>query len=344
MAILPLYDFSPALNTGYLKKIIPLITHHQIAANPINYAIFYDYVAGSNPALTEVVNEFLNQQKVFDCDTSLELYGKYICDVSLEPFEKINHRIQEVIAQVSDSISDTCSKAEETNDSFQKKTAILENISEISSIRAVLQEIIQETKSLSVTSQSMQAQLNRANIEMEQLRLELAQVRELAVTDGLTGLMNRRAFDQKLTEIIHHSENRNTCLSMLDIDHFKGINDTFGHTIGDNVIKYVASVMKKYAQAHHYVARYGGEELAIIMPDTSKQRAIEISENIRMELEKSRLKRKTDNMPLGTITISIGIAELQCGDDAESFIVRADKALYQAKQGGRNKVSINTMT
>ncbi|MGY6274723.1 GGDEF domain-containing protein [Methylomonas sp. MgM2] len=338
MSILPLYDFSPTLNAGYLKKIVPLLTQHHIAANPINYAIFYDYVAGHNVALNCAINQLLYEQKPFDCDTSLQLYGQHICNASFESFEKINLRIQKVIDQASNNINETCNKAEETSDSFQKKTAILENISEISSLQTILEEIIQETKSLVVTSQAMQSQLNNANAEMEQLRSELAKVREIAITDGLTGLLNRRAFDQTLTDVVRQSNNHNTYLSLLDIDHFKRVNDTYGHTIGDNVIKFVASLMKKHARPHHYVARYGGEELAIIMPNTSKLEAVDISETIRVEMEKSRLVRKTDNTPLGRITISIGIAALQSGDDAESFLMRADKALYQAKESGRNKV------
>ena len=339
ISILPLYDFSPTLNANYLKKIVPLLTQHQIAANPINYAIFYDYVAGHNVNLSKAVDTLISEQKPFDCDTSLQLYGKHICSASLESFEKINQRIQKVIDQASSNISNTCSKAEETNDSFQKKTALLENIAESSSIRSVLQEIIQETQSLVVTSQAMQSQLNKANAEMDQLRSELAQVREIALTDGLTGLLNRRAFDETLSDIIQNSGNSSTYLSILDIDHFKRVNDTYGHTIGDNVIKYVASLMKKHAHSHHHIARYGGEELAIIMPNTSKPEAINVSEKIRIEMEKSRLKRKTDNTPLGSITVSIGIAELQTGDDAESLIIRADKALYRAKENGRNRTN-----
>lgn len=338
LSLFPVYDFSPTLNARYLKKIVPLLTQHSIAANPINYAIFYDYVAGHNPNLTNAVNDLLNASQSFDCDTSLKVYGQHICNASLESFEKINHRIQKVIDQVSNNISDTRHKAEETNDSFQKKTAILENISGSSSIRNILQEIILETQSLVVTSQAMQSQLNEANAEMEQLRSELAQVREIAITDGLTGLLNRRAFDQTLNEIVKNVDSPQTCLSLLDIDHFKRVNDTHGHTVGDNVIKFVASLIKKYAHPHHHVARYGGEELAIIMPNTPQKEAIQIAENIRIEMEKSRLKRKTDNTPLGTITLSIGIAELKTGDDTESFVRRADKALYKAKESGRNQV------
>lgn len=337
-SIIPTYDFSTARNEGYLKKILPMMTHHQMAANPIHYAICYDYVVGNNATLSKAVDLLLSAEKPFDQATSLALYEKHICNPSMETFEKISHQIQKVITQAADTINDTCLKAEESSDSFQKKSQLLENITDAGSVKKVLQEIIRETQSLAITSHAMQDQLNQSNTEMEQLRAELAQVRQIAVTDGLTGLLNRRAFDQSLTKIIQQPESTNTYLSILDIDHFKRINDNFGHTVGDNVIKFVASLMKKHADEHHYVARYGGEELAIIMPETPKEKAIEISENIRLEMEKSRLKRKTDNQQLGQITISIGIAELQYNDDSEAFITRADTALYKAKESGRNKV------
>jgi len=338
ISFIPCYDFSTTLNAAYIKQILPLMVRHNVAANPINYAIWYDYVAGNNVKLTEVVNKLISQQIPIDSEISIELYKKHVCNASLESFEKINEHIQKVIAQASISINDTYKKAEITNDSFQKKTLVLENISEATDIKIVLQEIIQETQSLAATSQAMKNKLDEANKEMELLRLELTQVRQMAVTDGLTGLLNRRAFDMTLAEIIEQSEPDKTYLSLLDIDHFKRVNDDYGHTVGDNVIKYVAALMKKHSEDHHYVARYGGEELAIIMPNTSEDKAIEISENIRSSMESSRLKRKDNNQPLHKITLSIGIAQLRAGDDSESLVVRADSALYQAKETGRNKV------
>jgi diguanylate cyclase len=335
---LPAYDFSLASNLDLLKAILPILNNHKIAANPINYAICYDYVAGHNATLSKAVDLLIEQNKPFDRDTSLELYGKHICSASLASFENINNQIQKVIEQTSGAIIDTCSKAEETNDSFQKKSIMLENIADSTGINQILKEIIEETRSLSLISQAMQTKLNDANREMEQLRSELEQVRQISVTDGLTGLLNRRAFDQTLAQVIEQSKPETAYLSLLDIDHFKKVNDTYGHTIGDNVIKFVASLMKQHAEEHHHVARYGGEELAIIMPDTPKEKAIEISETIRMAMENSNLKRKSDNQPLGKITLSIGIAKLQDQDNPDSFIVRADKALYQAKETGRNKV------
>lgn len=337
-SFLPVYDFSLTINNNYLKQILPLMVQHGIAANPINYAICYDYVAGNNPGLRKAVDSAILDKQAFDADISIGIYKKYVCNASLESFEKINHQIQKVLAQTSAAVNDTCHKAEETNDRFQKKTEILEHTSEAEAIKSILREIIQETQSLTSASQTMQAQLHEADREMARLRNELNQVRQMAMTDGLTGLLNRRAFDQTLAEVIDQPETGTTHLSLLDIDHFKRINDSYGHNIGDHVIKFVASLMKKHSEAHHHVARYGGEELAIIMPRTSREKALEISESIRNALESTHLKRKDNNQPLGTITLSVGIAELQPGDDPESLLIRADKALYQAKESGRNKV------
>ena len=330
--------FQRFLNAGFLKEIIPLLVKHNVAANPINYSIWYDYVVGNNPKLTKVLDELASQQKPFDEQMCIDLYKQHVCNASLESFETISNRFQNVINTTSSSLTDTYNKAGESNDSFQKKTALLAAAAPNTDYQAVLKEIIEETQSLAATSQAMQDKLNEANQEMEQLRAELAQARRVAITDGLTGLLNRRAFDDALAEVIETSPAQNTYLTMLDIDHFKSVNDTYGHTIGDNVIKFVAALMKKYAEKHHYVARYGGEEMAIIMPNTSKEKAMEISEAIRSTMEVSRLKRKDTSQTLDKITISIGISELQVGDDSESFIVRAYKALYKAKEFGRNRV------
>ncbi|WP_367155010.1 GGDEF domain-containing protein [Methylomonas sp. HYX-M1] len=340
-SFIPTYDFSTDANQKVLQQVLPLLERHQIAANPINYAICYDYIVGSNTGLRKVVSDLLKENKPLDRSTSLEIYSTHICSATLASFEKLNASLRQVLDQASNAISDTCSKAEETNDSFQKKSQILQSLSTRSDINSLLQEIITETHALAATSQTMQSRLLDANRELSQLRTELDQMRQIAVTDSLTGLLNRRAFDQTLNEVLaHFSEAESTFLALLDIDRFKRINDTYGHTIGDSVIRFAASLMRQYAQSHHHTARYGGEELAIIMPGTSRDDALAICENIRATLEKSRLKRKNDQQPLGVITVSIGLAELQAGDDSESFIDRADKALYTAKTSGRNKIVI----
>jgi diguanylate cyclase len=128
----------------------------------------------------------------------------------------------------------------------------------------------------------------------------------------------------------------------MDIDHFKRVNDSFGHLVGDKVIKHIAATIKKQAAEHHLVARYGGEEFAIIMPDTKSAEAYDLLEKIRQVLEVSSLTYKGNTEAIGKVTVSSGIASLQASDGAYSIILRADKALYRAKETGRNKVVVET--
>lgn len=334
---LSIYDFSVSVNAKYLKQIVPLLAQHNVAANPINYALWYDYVAGQNTALNEAIDSIIADHGYFGRDVCVGLYRTHVCPDASESFENINQQLNAVIKIASDSISQTRQQAVASNDNFKRKSESLETVSTSEDVRHVLEEIIQETQTLSETTAAMQVKLNQANVELEQLRQELAQTRKLSYTDGLTGLLNRRAFDDKLAELIGQPAGE-TYLAMLDIDHFKRVNDTYGHAIGDNVIKFVASLMTKHAEAHHHVARYGGEELGIIMPNTSGKQAVDIAETIRKTMEASRLKRKENSQLLDRITLSIGIAKMEQGDDAETLLVRADRALYQAKESGRNRV------
>jgi diguanylate cyclase len=205
-------------------------------------------------------------------------------------------------------------------------------------LKSILVEIILETTQLAESSKILKDQLDNTNKEMEQLRNELTHVRVAANTDGLTGLLNRRAFDEALIELVKNATTKNACLAILDIDHFKRVNDSFGHLIGDKVIKYFATLLTKHAAEHHYVARYGGEEMAIIMPDTTLTEAFNLIEQIRKVLDKSQLKHKGETETIGKVTVSAGIASLKAVDTAYTFTERADNALYRAKETGRNKV------
>lgn len=337
-SVLPVYDFSLSLNEGYCEKILPLLTQHRIAANPINYALLYDYVADHNPELNKAIDTLLAENKTLEMKSSQELYASFVCSASLESFETIQEKIHQVLNRASDAVDRTFSQAEQAGDGFVEKTTLLENTSDAANHQAIILDIIRETRALAATTQAMQAELTRAHAEMEELRGELVSVRKVAATDGLTGLLNRHAFHDVMDDIFAHEGGRVVTLAILDIDFFKKVNDTWGHPMGDSVIKYVASLLQKHAADHHHVARYGGEELVMVMPDTDKRTAWGISENIRSEMEMVRLKRKSDNQSLGEITVSIGLTEKRDDDSVDSFISRADSALYRAKQLGRNRI------
>lgn len=334
------YEYSAEENIQFMYRIIKVMTQHKISPTPLNYAVFYEYVAGFNANLKIAVDKLIAENNAFEIDTVLALYKKHISNVALESFEMINQRLQRIIDDTGKSVAETQQKATEANDIFEEKSIRLESITNLVELKTVLTEIAGETKALINTSELFKSELFAANKEMERLRTELSKVRESASIDALTGLLNRGSFDETLNNLLEQTNDQEICLTLLDLDHFKQINDKFGHLIGDNVLKFTASLLKKYSEKHHYVARFGGEEMAIIMPDTSISKAREIAEKIRNSLQNSRLKRKNSNESIGTITLSIGITARKQNDTIETLVMRADQALYKAKESGRNQTVV----
>jgi len=173
------------------------------------------------------------------------------------------------------------------------------------------------------------------------LRESLDQVRKDAMTDGLTNLANRKAFDEQLEATCAQSEDSGEAmtLAIIDIDHFKGFNDAWGHQIGDQVLRYVSSVIGRLGADPRLAARYGGEEFAIIFPAENGRAAMAVLEEIREEVCSRSLKRRSTNEDLGMITVSAGFAERLAGESPTNLIERADQALYASKHAGRNRTT-----
>jgi diguanylate cyclase (GGDEF)-like protein len=183
-------------------------------------------------------------------------------------------------------------------------------------------------------------QLDRANKELEEKRLELLQ---LSRTDGLTGLINRRHFEERLTAEFTRSERYRSPIScfLLDIDHFKKVNDTWGHPFGDLVLREVAGVARRALRDVDVLARYGGEELVALLPETSPEEAWRAAERVRLGVEAMRLTAQSEQGPQQVrCTASIGVATFPSDSawSAESLLEAADEYLYVAKENGRNQV------
>lgn len=336
--ILPTYNVSPERNSAYIRQMLPLMLKHNVPVDPMNYAIWYHYVAGLNGELTTVIDQLIEDQKPFDAETTLNLYKKYICSASVDEFEKINNNLMRLITQTSSSINTASEKASVIGDNFSNTLKVLETTDDSGNIKSVLLEIILQTTQLAEASKELRQQLEASQKEMEELRNELEVVRETANTDKLTGLLNRWGFDKALEELIKTATPGSACLAIFDIDNFKRVNDSFGHLVGDKVIKHIATILSKHAARHHHVARYGGEELAVIMPNTTLDEAFNFIEQIRQVMDVSRLTYKRNTETIGKVTVSAGIASLQAADEMYTLLNRADKALYRAKETGRNKV------
>jgi diguanylate cyclase len=190
---------------------------------------------------------------------------------------------------------------------------------------------------------TLKKSLEQSKSQIDTLRSHLAEAQEVSMRDPLTSLSNRRRFDDSLAGELTDARRQGTplCLVLADIDNFKKVNDHFGHTVGDEILKMFARVLKDNVCARDTVARYGGEEFAVILPETGAERAKQITERMRTQLEGMRLALNASGQAIGKVTASFGVAELGAADDTDTLIQRADEKLYQAKCAGRNRVAVD---
>ncbi|MDD3342092.1 MAG: sensor domain-containing diguanylate cyclase [Sulfurospirillaceae bacterium] len=177
------------------------------------------------------------------------------------------------------------------------------------------------------------------DITQEKIKLDTLKIE--AQTDYLTGALNRNTFEQELDRLLidYTRFSTDVCVMMLDVDYFKKINDTFGHFIGDFVLKKIAHTLKTQVRKSDFVFRYGGEEFAIVLPNITLENAIAIAQKIRQLIEDQQFKVDDKNV---SVTISIGLSLFQKEDQSiNKVVIRADEALYRAKRNGRNRVEVN---
>ncbi|KKO46386.1 ABC transporter substrate-binding protein [Arsukibacterium ikkense] len=182
------------------------------------------------------------------------------------------------------------------------------------------------------------ASLKRSELKLKlQVAEKTAELAALARLDSLTGLANRRAFDEAMQHELKRARRQQQplCLALLDIDHFKQVNDNWSHSIGDEILKRVAATLQQHCRDTDSLARWGGEEFVILLPDTSLAKATEVCDRLRMQVADTSF---TEVVPDLTITLSIGLAMLDSNDDGKQLLIDADRALYQAKRQGRNTV------
>lgn len=312
-----------------------------LAATPVNYAVFYEYVAEANPELKSGLDQLIQGQEEITNAEVEQLYDKYLTSVQSNRANTYSEQVIGLVEKMFDSAGAAGDEASRFSRTLEDFGEGLQNDSSDAIQLRIIENLIDDTRSMQTATRDLQQQLEDSKREINELRGELRSVRKESLLDPLTGLLNRKGLDEELGKLVSASDMMvdGRCLLMVDIDHFKSVNDTYGHLIGDKVIQFVALSLKKQVKGKDTVARFGGEEYAILLADTSLDGALAVAENIRSYVEKTRIKRSGSGEPIGQITVSVGVSRFRRGESAQEFVGRADEALYRSKNDGRNRVS-----
>ncbi len=325
----------------YLRLTLESIGKHGLPTDPLNYCIWYEYASGRNAALNAAMDKHLESSGAFSEEINLQLFNQHIANGKETVTVLVRAKLKRVFTEIISAI-----KA--TNQNFSASENKLEIIHESlvpslseAEVDKIISQIKREMNSLKSSSTSFKEQVQQATHEIDELKKKMARYRNEAIKDPLTRIENRRGFEKKLQDAVNNASisDMSLCLIIADIDHFKKVNDAHGHLVGDNVLRRVAATIKDSIKGKDLAARIGGEEFAVLLPDTPFDGAMTLADNMRLTFERLDLKRKNTGENLGTITLSFGVAKYKKDEAAEDFVRRADEALYRSKNAGRNKVT-----
>jgi diguanylate cyclase len=262
--------------------------------------------------------------------------------VSAEAVDTAGKRLQQQLSQVLTLIRGHIS----INESYGKSLAAAQQrlgvLPEAEQVRVIVSLLVAENERMRRDSNELKGKLEDAHRQIDSLRASLSEAEEAGQQDALTGVGNRRRFDVTLEKAIAETRQKGVPLSLImcDIDHFKRVNDAFGHQVGDEIIKMFSRVIQSLVRDEDTVIRYGGEEFAIILPKATLEEARSIAERVRVQFEAKKLTLRETNQKIGQMTASFGVAELRPGEAMELLVQRADSKLYDAKSAGRNRVAV----
>ncbi|GAB4167158.1 MAG: GGDEF domain-containing protein [Rhodocyclaceae bacterium] len=324
-----------------LRLAIPRMAQHPAAFTPLSYAVWYEYLAGINRELAQALDAVEAGQGALDDEAVARLYREHIEGPHNAAVNRLESGFDGILKDLGAYAAEFGSKASRYDDSLGEAGRRLVEKIDAAGIAELVHRLVEETRSMRASVAEMDGKLKASRGEMESLRQKLVSAREEALTDALTGLKNRRGFDLAAAEMLGGSAGQSGKCSMLmvDIDHFKRVNDTYGHLFGDRVIRSIGQVLAGCARERDIVARTGGEEFALLLAAAPLGVAESLAEDIRKRVEQGRIRRVGGGEAIGGITVSLGAAQRLPGEPIERLMSRADEALYASKRAGRNRVT-----
>lgn len=325
----------------YAHAAVASMTRYSIPPTPVNFTIWYEYHAGRDPALARAIDAMLASNTPFTPDATLALYEEFlnparVFRASRETTEKLQEAMDDLRSFVGAAGLDT----RNYGDKLENFSGKLGGQPGAPALGSLVGAMLQETRTMQDRNSTLEQRLAETTAEVRQLREHFEQARRESLSDALTGLANRKNFEQTLTLLATMAQDAGEPLSLMliDVDNFKLFNDRHGHHTGDTVLQLVARILNDNVKGQDLAARYGGEEFAILMPHTRAEQAMRLGENMRKLIAARQLVKRSTGEQLGRVTISAGVTDYRPGEPLATFVQRADTALYEAKRQGRNRV------
>ena len=321
-------------------RALELIKAYGSSACPRSYEVWYTYVSGSKPLMNDAIKQVAAKQGKLSNDDIERLHAAYLgrrrfTDEAERTSGNVLIEIDHVTELLDLALGSTTKYGQCLEAFARDLTAPIDR----NQLRKLLETLAHATREVSSASHTLEARLQETRGEIETLREGLEAVRRELLTDPLTGLSNRKHFEEMLGKAIDRPASQKAPLALIfiEIDQFKRFNDTYGQLTADQVLKLVGVTMRENVRAKATIARFGGEEFTIVLPETTLDAARGIAESIRQGIMARELVKRSTGESLGKVTISVGVAALRKGDSAVSLLGRADQCRCMARRTGRNR-------
>ncbi len=348
-------------STELLRQALPWMSRQQAGLHPVSYAIWFDYVAQTNPPLRAAIDEHLAREGALDEFATQALFIRHVADVDPQTAQRVVDHMQRVLGSIGESAAAAGAHAARYSatlaqlagalsrgdtdggmDDAAASSGVARNGPVPRKLADVVAEVIADTGTMRSQIGGLQQRLADSRRQIERLREEVRRAREDSLRDSLTGLSNRRAFDQALAACLTAAAppapgQSGPWLLMADIDHFQRINDDYGHAFGDQVLKAVAEALRTLVPADATLARVGGEAFALLVPGLDVAGALALAQRVRAHIGSARIRRP-DQSEAEPVTLSMGMAGGQAGEAPQALLERATAALKQARASGRDRV------
>jgi diguanylate cyclase len=334
-------DFEYA--TTVAEKAVRSMAEQRVPPTPNNFHVWFNYTLGTPPVLKRAIDILIGNKRKFDAHTNREIYDSYIGSKAAD--EAVAHEVSQQLHSVMSSAKQFLTTAIADN---RTQMAAINDVSERTEAgvdpKLLIESLMSELAKAATRATKLEVGFMEKSRELDTIRDSLIKSEERAKTDTLTGLPNRRALEEffRNAQLAAMEQDEPVTVMLMDIDHFKRFNDEFGHGVGDQVLRLMAKVLRERVREVDLPARYGGEELIVVLPNADLETGAITAERIRRSVAECQITRRSTGEVLPGITISIGVAQFQGGESLADLIERCDQALYLAKKMGRNRVVTET--